>query len=82
METSVVSRTWVVASMGQDPFEYWRKNEVGAAQMTNFQRNLRTNEGLATIQAEMRGTAKTFKNFYMKDSLPANIGPKSGSMWK
>lgn len=51
----------------KDPFEYWRKNEVGAAHLSNFQRNLKTNEGLSSLQGDMRGTAKLFKNFYMKE---------------
>lgn len=51
----------------KDPFEDWRRNMVNEAQMTYFQRQLKTSEGLVALQVELKGEAKKFKNFWMKE---------------
>lgn len=50
----------------KDPFEDWRRNMVNEAQMTPFQRQLKTNEGLTQLQKSMKDEAMKF-NFEMKE---------------
>jgi len=50
----------------KDPFEDWRRNMVNEAQMTPFQRKLKSNEGLKQLQKSMKDEAGKF-NFEMKE---------------
>jgi len=51
----------------KDPFEDWRKNEIGARYLNFFQQQLRSNEGLSTLQHTLKGESHRFKNFQLKE---------------
>lgn len=51
----------------KDPFEDWRKNMVNEKEMSMFQRQLKSDRGLETLQSGLADEAKQFKNFWMKE---------------
>lgn len=51
----------------RDPFEDWRRNMVSGKHMTHFQRQLKTNEGLESLQGGLKDEAQKFKNFWIKE---------------
>lgn len=51
----------------KDPFEDWRKNMVNENQMSMFQRQLRSEAGLQTLQGGLQDEARRFKNFWLKE---------------
>jgi hypothetical protein len=57
----------------RDPFEDWRRNMVSEKKLTHFQRQLRSNEGLSTLQGELKGEAQKFKNFWLKEISPEHL---------
>jgi len=51
----------------KDPFEDWRRNMVNEKEMSYFQRQLRTADGLEVLQHGMKDESKKFKNFYIRE---------------
>jgi hypothetical protein len=51
----------------RDPFEDWRRNMVDERQMSFFQQKLKTNQGLTTLQNDLKDEARRFKSFTMKE---------------
>jgi hypothetical protein len=51
----------------KDPFEDWRRNMVNENQMSHFQRQLRSNEGLRQLQIDLANEGRRFRNFTLND---------------
>lgn len=62
-----------IALAQKDPFEDWRRNMVNEAQMSPFQRQLKSDAGLEKLQGHLKNEARMFKNFWIKEIDPDHL---------